>query len=112
MGEAKLNFEFFSQDFCFIGHSHQPFIVENNEGQIACPGGPEVEVKDSSRYLINVGSVGQPRDTDPRACYAICDLEEKTVKIKRIEYDVEAAQNSLIKQGLPKELAERLAYGW
>ena len=112
MGEAELNFYYFDQKLCFIGHSHQPFIVENKEGSLHCPRTPSLSINDSARYLVNVGSVGQPRDRDPRACYAICDLKKNLVEIKRLEYDIASAQKAILDNNLPRELAERLAYGW
>jgi diadenosine tetraphosphatase ApaH/serine/threonine PP2A family protein phosphatase len=112
MGEAELNFHYFEQKFCFIGHSHQPFIVEQKEDNLNCPRTPTIEINDDARYLVNVGSVGQPRDRDPRACYTICDLEKKTIEIKRIDYDIAGAQRAILDNNLPRELAERLAYGW
>lgn len=112
MGEAELNFHYFDQKFCFIGHSHQPFIVEQKGSQLNCPRSPVFKVNDNARYLINVGSVGQPRDRDPRACYTIFDLEKNLIEIKRIEYDVAGAQRAILDNNLPRELAERLAYGW
>jgi diadenosine tetraphosphatase ApaH/serine/threonine PP2A family protein phosphatase len=60
---------------------------------------------------VNVGSVGQPRDRNPDACYAVADLDNKTIEIKRVEYDLVKAQEAIRKQNLPPELAERLAYG-
>ncbi|MCX7765550.1 MAG: metallophosphatase family protein [Candidatus Sumerlaeia bacterium] len=112
MGEAELNFHYFDQRFCFIGHSHQPFIVEKDKGNLSCPRSPVHRIADNGRYLINVGSVGQPRDRDPRACYAICDLKKMTIEIKRVDYDISGAQRAIIDNDLPKELAERLAHGW
>ncbi len=112
MGEARANFRFFSEKFCFIGHSHQPFIIENLNEELSCPSTPEIEIRDDCRYLINVGSVGQPRDRNPNACYVIVDFEAKCVEIKRIHYDIQAAQEAIMANGLSQELAERLAYGW
>ena len=63
------------------------------------------------RYLVNVGSVGQPRDGNPAASFAIYDDEEFTVEIKRVSYDVEKAQAKMLKAGLPAELALRLSEG-
>lgn len=111
MGEARTNFNYFNEQICFIGHSHQPFIIENDEGNLACPTRPEVELKDGCRYLINVGSVGQPRDHNPKPCFVIVDFEKKTLEIKRCDYDLEAAQKAIHAAGLPRELAERLAHG-
>ncbi len=111
MGEARTNFNYFTEQICFIGHSHQPFIIENDEGNLACPTRPEIEMKDGCRYLINVGSVGQPRDRNPRACYVIIDYEKKKLEIKRCDYNLEEAQKAINDAGLPRELAERLALG-
>jgi predicted phosphodiesterase len=112
MGDARLSFEYFQERFCFIGHSHQPFIIENSDDSLFCAIRPELEIKKHSRYLVNVGSVGQPRDQNPNACYAICDLEHHSLDIKRVKYDIAAAQNAIIDAGLPRELADRLSYGW
>jgi diadenosine tetraphosphatase ApaH/serine/threonine PP2A family protein phosphatase len=71
MGEARTNFNYFTEQVCFIGHSHQPFIIENDDGMLACPTKPEIELAAGRRYLVNVGSVGQPRDHNWRACYVI-----------------------------------------
>lgn len=111
MGEARTNFNYFNEQICFIGHSHQPFIIENDEGNLACPTRPEIELREGCRYLINVGSVGQPRDHNPRACYVIVDFEKKKLEIKRCDYDLETSQKAIIEAGLPRELAERLAHG-
>lgn len=111
MGEARTNFNYFSEQICFIGHSHQPFIIENDEGNLACPTRPEVKIRDGRRYLINVGSVGQPRDHNWRPCYVVVDFETRQLEIKRCDYDLEASQRAIINAGLPRELAERLAHG-
>jgi len=112
MGDARMNFNFFKERFCFIGHSHQPFIIENEEGNLSCPDKPEIPLFDKRRYLINVGSVGQPRDRNPLASYAFCDLNENILQIRRVEYDLQSAQDAIISAGLPQELSERLGHGW
>ncbi len=111
MGEARTNFNYFNEQICFIGHSHQPFIIENDEGNLACPTRPEVEIREGCRYLINVGSVGQPRDHNPRACYVVVDFENSKLEIKRTDYDLEGAQDAIVAAQLPRELSERLAHG-
>lgn len=111
MGEARTNFNYYTEQICFIGHSHQPFIIENEAGNLACPSKPEIDLRPNRRYLVNVGSVGQPRDHNPDACYVICDLEAKKLEIKRLKYDIQGAQKAIIDAGLPRELAERLAHG-
>jgi diadenosine tetraphosphatase ApaH/serine/threonine PP2A family protein phosphatase len=111
MGQARIGFQYFGQRVCFIGHSHTPFIVENNDGELSCPETPQIKMRENCRYLVNVGSVGQPRDRHPDACYAIYDREARTVEIRRVGYDMAGAQNSILSNGLPTELAERLAFG-
>ena len=63
-------------------------------------------------YIVNVGSVGQPRDCDPRACYVIYDTDIGIIETKRVSYDVGKAQEKVMKAGLPPYLAERLGRGW
>lgn len=111
MGQARTGFQHFTQRVCFIGHSHTPFIVENNDGNLACPETPHVRMRENCRYLVNVGSVGQPRDRNPDACFAIYDREAKTIEIRRATYDMAGAQEAIMSNGLPSELADRLAYG-
>lgn len=111
MGDARQSFQHYGQKVCFIGHTHTPFIVENQEGKLTCPAVPSITLREGCRYLVNVGSVGQPRDRNPDACYALYDREKGTVEICRVEYDLSKTQDEIRVQGLPVELAERLAYG-
>ena len=107
--DAEINFHYFSNKYCFIGHTHYPFIIER------LPSGDLVTYKEKAskgemeRYIMNVGSVGQPRDGDPRASYAIVDDEK--LEIVRVPYDVESVQKKMSKAGLPSLLIERLATG-
>ena len=71
----------------------------------------KMEKRLKQKYFINVGSVGQPRDGDPRACYAIYDSDAATVTLRRVEYDVAGAQQAVLSVGLPEYLAERLGTG-
>jgi diadenosine tetraphosphatase ApaH/serine/threonine PP2A family protein phosphatase len=70
-----------------------------------------VVIEEGSKYFINAGSVGQPRDGDWRACYAIYDLDHKLVVFRRVEYDLATTQRKILDAGLPSMLAERLADG-
>lgn len=96
---------------CFIGHSHEPVLFEESDGlcrmleDLACCQQP------GSRHIVNVGSVGQPRDGDPRAAYGVYDTASGQIEVKRIEYDIVAVQKKIRKAGLPEYLAERLAFG-
>ncbi len=111
-GEARNCFDAFKERFCFIGHSHQPAIVEKNGKDLTCPEGYSVPINPECRYLINVGSVGQPRDRNPQACWVHVDLDANLIHFVRVPYEVEAAQAAILEQQLPEELAERLGYGW
>ncbi len=113
----------FSRQFnpvCFHGHTHVPKVFEwdgahSHDIDIASTlyyeGSVEVELKENCKYFINVGSVGQPRDGDPRACYAIYDSDHRIVTLRRVQYDVEAARQAVLAAGLPEYLAERLLTG-
>ena len=101
---------------CFFGHTHVQlaYWLSADEFDVLIPGRePEtvLELQPGRRYLINPGSVGQPRDGDPRAAYATFDGDRRTVVLYRVEYDVAAAQRKITAAGLPEGLARRLAVG-
>jgi len=112
MDEAEYQFEHFSRPLCFIGHSHLPMFwqLEQN-GECSIVGREYLRLEPGNRYIINTGSVGQPRDGDPRACYAVYDSQRRELIIRRVEYDITLAQKIILKAGLPARLAERLAQG-
>lgn len=96
---------------CFVGHSHLPMIFSRgSEGVIQAHHG-KVKLEKNRHYLVNVGSVGQPRDGDPRASCAIFDSETSFVEIRRLPYDIASAQKKIIGAGLPPFLAARLSEG-
>ncbi len=95
---------------CFVGHSHRAFICSASGRQDVVVEG-DVFVDGSERYLVNVGSVGQPRDGDPRAAFAVWDQESGNLRLHRVSYDVLAAQKKIRAVGLPSFLADRLALG-
>ena len=107
--EASMYFPCFDDKICFIGHSHIPFIVESSPTGKIQSHYNYGEIKKRSRYIINVGSVGQPRDGIPHAAYAL--LRDNTVEIKRVSYDIVVTQKKMRKAGLPDYLIERLAFG-
>ena len=111
--DAKASFECQSASLVFYGHTHVPATWEMHGSQIqqTTPGDRPIELKPCSRYLVNVGSVGQPRDDDPRACYVIYDPENRTVRFRRIAYDIKSAQERFIKAGLLSRSALRLEKG-
>lgn len=109
-------FRGFSEDTCFFGHSHIPtvFAVDETDGlYLMAPMGDEerIALKPSTRYLINCGSVGQPRDRNPKAAYGIFDSQSRILRIHRVAYDLEATQAKILATNLPRFLAERLAFG-
>ena len=69
------------------------------------------KVEAGKKYFINVGAVGQPRDGNPKSAYVIYDTDEQTVELRRLDYDIAAAQKKILDAGLPPRLAERLAFG-
>ena len=98
---------------CFVGHSHEPLLclADDFSAEIVDGGSGAVSLEPNGRYLVNVGSVGQPRDGDSRSCFVIHDGENDTVEFVRIEYDIEAAAAKIIAAGLPEYLARRLESG-
>ena len=109
---ALAAFEDISTPRCLVGHSHVPFICRLENGAPAfrlATTGP-VEVGDG-RAIVNPGSVGQPRDGDPRASYAVYDSDAETITHHRVDYDIPATQSKMHERGLPEYLAERLTYG-
>ncbi|MFP4416877.1 MAG: metallophosphoesterase family protein [Chitinispirillaceae bacterium] len=95
----------------FIGHTHWPSIMLQDDDRIVLHGEDTIHINGNHYYLINVGSVGQPRNFDPRSCYAIYDTEEKTVELMRVKYDFSITQRRIAEAHLPEFLANRLAKG-
>jgi len=107
--DAYINFQYFDERICFIGHSHQPVIIEMDEGGEIHIYRNRVDLKDGCRYIVNAGSVGQPRDGNPDASYVIFDGH--SIEIKRVPYDIVSTQKKMRKAGLPEYLIQRLAVG-
>lgn len=108
--QAIANFSFQFTQLCFHGHTHVPRVYVKTDKVSEAPA-EMVAVEKGMKYFINVGSVGQPRDGDWRACYAIYDLEHQLIVFRRVEYDIETTQNKILAAGLPPMLADRLAHG-
>jgi predicted phosphodiesterase len=107
--EAKENFKYFREQICFIGHSHYPCIFEQAGGLSSWI--ETGNLNKEKRYIINVGSVGQPRDGDYRACFGLFDMKKFTFKHVRLDYPVQLTSNKIINEGLPVHLAERILVG-
>lgn len=98
------------QRFCFVGHTHLPVLVRMDEkrGRMEIVQEAKVNIEDGYRYFVNVGSTGQPRDSNPDACMVILDEDNETLEFLRVPYDITACQDKIISEGLPSYLAERL----
>lgn len=113
---AAINFNFFTTPYCLVGHTHTPVIYELKLNPRACQARPPqngvvIELSDS-QLIINPGSVGQPRDSDPRAAYGILDTDKKTWEHRRVEYPIDDTQNRMRQHALPHRLITRLKFGW
>ncbi len=110
--EAEQVFSDFSGRICFVGHSHLPlFFIQDKQGQCQETRDPRVHLQAGFRYIANVGSVGQPRDGNPDACYLLFDDQEGWMELKRAPYTVRRTQEKMQAAGLPYYLAARLALG-
>ena len=109
--QAEAHFIHQKTPLCFHGHTHCPMIYEKQIGAVYRIDAQDFSLPIGRKYFINVGSVGQPRDGDPRASYALYDPQARKISFRRIEYDIEAAQAKIREAGLPERLAERLAVG-
>ena len=109
--QAEAHFTHQVTPICFHGHTHCPMIYEKQIGSVYRIDAQDFRIPIGRKYFINVGSVGQPRDGDPRASYVLYDPKARTVRFRRLEYDVAAAQAKVLEAGLPSRLAERLSVG-
>lgn len=101
---ARRQFEYFDTDVCFVGHTHVPTVMADRLGVF--------EVRPNHRYIVNVGSVGQPRDQNPKLSFGLFDTETFEYRNVRLEYDVSAAAEKIQREdGLPDRLADRLRNG-
>ncbi len=112
---ATLNFEYFESPYCFVGHTHLPVIFQMDEvlnvAHLNIPD-PNTRITLIPRSIINPGSVGQPRDRDPRASYAIYEPETNSWDYRRVTYDIAQVQERMRAAGLPDRHIVRLSAGW
>jgi predicted phosphodiesterase len=108
--DAAASFTYQHTTVCFFGHTHVPMVFIRDEG-VRREWIDHIRIEPTKKYLINMGSVGQPRDGNWRAAYCIYDIENNLVEQLRVKYDLAVAQQKIIKAGLPRLLAERLALG-
>ncbi|MCL0057959.1 metallophosphatase family protein [Dehalococcoidales bacterium] len=111
---ARENFAYLKSQFCLVGHSHVPIVFESSEtGACSISQFPAEGVLrlTTTRIIINPGGVGQPRDGNPYASYAIYDSETRSISLYRIPYDIAATQARMVEYKLPMRLVARLSYG-
>ena len=112
LDEAEDNFPYFSKQVCLIGHSHRPAIIKKYQDRHCFLFEEEETIIETGfKYIINIGSIGQPRDGTSKGCYLIYDTKGKLAKLKRVEYDVEKTQAKMRKMELPQYLIDRLSVG-
>lgn len=109
---AEEAFGYLDADICFIAHTHVPGIYAKDASTLLSYTGENyIKIKAGNKYIVNVGSVGQPRDGNPDAAYCVFDTEKGKIHIKRVSYDVETARKKIIDAGLPMMLGDRLLTG-
>ena len=112
--DASLTFsKMEKKKICFIGHTHLPGVFsKDSKGGINYIYKKEIELYDNHIYIVNVGSIGQPRDGNPCGCFCLFDERHFIVRFIRFEYNVKEAQIEILSKGLPQILAQRLGGGW
>ncbi len=95
---------------CFFGHTHVP-VAFMKDSMVRGGTYSKFKTEPGKKYFVNVGAVGQPRDNNPKSAYVVYDTADGTIELRRLDYDIAAAQKKILAAGLPERLAERLAYG-
>lgn len=108
--QAAASFPYQNTPVCFFGHTHVPVAFMRDT---VVRGGTfsKFKVDPAKKYFVNVGAVGQPRDNNPKAAYVVYDVDAGTIELRRVDYDIAAAQAKIREAGLPERLAERLEFG-
>ncbi|HXL72255.1 MAG TPA: metallophosphoesterase family protein [bacterium] len=110
--DLERNFRYFQGFICFFGHVHKPFIAEQKiDGTVRILQETEMMLQKDCRYIVNVGSVGQPRDGNPQTCYVVYDSDTRKIAIRRVDYDYATTAKKTLQAGLSDYLAQRLAAG-
>ncbi len=117
VNDAQQNFNLLkdlkkSPRLCFFGHTHVPVAYMEFNSTVEPAAGETLKLIKGVRYLINPGAVGQPRDRDPRASFAVYDTKASEVSFHRVDYDIQSTADKILEAGLPERLAERLKLGW
>jgi predicted phosphodiesterase len=107
---AAASFTYQNTSVCFFGHTHVP-VAFIRDAVVRGGTYSKFKVEPGRKYFVNVGAVGQPRDGNPKASYAIYDMDDSTIELRRLDYDIATTQAKIRAAGLPERLAERLAVG-
>lgn len=107
---AAASFTYQNTSVCFFGHTHVPVAFIRDS---VVRGGTysKFRTEPGKKYFVNVGAVGQPRDGNPKAGYVVYDINEGSIELRRLDYDIAKAQKKIVAAGLPQRLADRLALG-
>ena len=108
--DAAASFSKQTTELCFFGHTHAPRAYIKDSSVVGLPF-EQLVLQPGKKYFVNVGSVGQPRDGDWRAAYVVFDEERRTIRLRRLTYDLPKTQEKILSSGLPPRLADRLAFG-
>lgn len=108
--DAEANFNYQTSSVCFHGHTHVPVVFERH-GQVTRSGFSTYTTKLGCKCFVNTGSVGQPRDGDPRAAYVVYEPSARKITLRRVAYDIAGTQKAILEAGLPERLARRLEQG-
>ncbi len=111
MSDALQTFHLMDRPICFTGHSHVPQVLVQEGERVVCLNKMSVKANSDYKYIVNVGSVGQPRDGNPKASCCLFDSQTRDIDIVRISYDYQSACDKILKAGLPPSLAYRLLIG-
>jgi len=107
---AAASFTYQNTAVCFFGHTHVP-VAFVRDSMVRGGTYSKFKVEPGKKYFVNVGAVGQPRDGNPKSGYVIYDMNEGTIELRRLDYDIPKAQQKIMEAGLPQRLADRLALG-
>ncbi len=108
--DALLCLQHLTRPVCFVGHSHVPLTFLETD-RISVSFEPRTQLTDGHRAIVNVGSVGQPRDQDPKAAFAVYDTRTRAIDVTRVEYEIEKAARKILDAGLPPMNASRIKLG-
>jgi len=111
VSSAERAFSLLETRICFVGHTHRPIVFIQKDKDCIVSSKEKLHIEPKQCYIVNAGSVGQPRDGNPKGRYVVYDTDKEELETKSVSYDIKTAQEKIIKAGLPRMLAERLRFG-